>query len=90
VSTLVCCECEHSSCASDRICLPHFLPSPPPAGLGRVLIESLGLESVARVNTPMVPGVRLEVACVHVDARQGIWRLDEAPVPMQHQEELVC
>ena len=48
------------------------------AGLGRVLLEEMGLETVVRINRPVRPGDELEVRCSHVDVKQGVWRLDAA------------
>ena len=49
------------------------------AGLGRVLLQGLGLETVVRVNSPATPGAALHVRCSHVDPTLGTWRLDEVP-----------
>lgn len=48
-------------------------------GLGRVLMEDLGLETVVRINQPVQPGERLLVRCSHTDVRSGMWRLDVVP-----------
>ncbi|KAK9829763.1 hypothetical protein WJX72_007759 [[Myrmecia] bisecta] len=46
-------------------------------GLARVLLEDLGLETVTRINRPLMPGERLQLACTFVDVRNGLFRLEE-------------
>ncbi|PRW58916.1 ribonuclease [Chlorella sorokiniana] len=45
-------------------------------GLGRVLMDGLGLETVVRINSPVQPGDQLVVKCSHTDVKMGMWRLD--------------
>ena len=47
------------------------------AGLGRVLLEDLGLECLVKVARPAVPGTRLKVRCSSADPGMGLFRLDE-------------
>ena len=48
------------------------------AGLARVLLEELGLESIVKVARPGTPGMRFRVRCVTADPLMGMYRLDEA------------
>ncbi|EFN57481.1 hypothetical protein CHLNCDRAFT_143004 [Chlorella variabilis] len=48
-------------------------------GLARVLLGGLGLETVLRINSPVEPGERVYVRCVHTDVRQGMYRLEVVP-----------
>jgi exoribonuclease-2 len=48
------------------------------AGLGRVLLEGLGLETIVRVSRPAVPGTSFAVKCVSADPLLGMYRLEEA------------
>lgn len=47
------------------------------SGLGAVLLDDLGLETVARINRPASPGAPLRVRCVHADPEQGVFRLED-------------
>ncbi|KAL4445906.1 hypothetical protein ABPG77_009105 [Micractinium sp. CCAP 211/92] len=56
-------------------------------GLGRVLLNRLGLETVVRINSPVQPGDELFLRCAHIDVRMGVWRLEpvhHSQVSMQH------
>jgi len=48
------------------------------AGLGRVLVEDLGLESLVKMARPTIPGEKLRVRCSSADPLMGMFRLDEA------------
>lgn len=49
------------------------------AGLGRVLLDDLGLETIVRVSRPAVPGTTFRVRCVSADPLLAMYRLEEAP-----------
>ncbi|KAL4425691.1 hypothetical protein ABPG75_009707 [Micractinium tetrahymenae] len=56
-------------------------------GLGRVLLNRLGLETVVRFNSPVQPGDELFLRCSQTDVRMGMWRLEPVPhsqVSLQH------
>lgn len=57
------------------------------AGLGRVLLHRMGLETVVRINSPVQPGDELFLRCSHTDVRMGVWRLEpvhHTQVSLQH------
>lgn len=47
------------------------------AGLGRVLLDDLGLESLVKTARPAMPGSKLEVKCSSADPLTSSLRLDE-------------
>jgi exoribonuclease-2 len=47
------------------------------AGLGRVLLEGLGLEGIVKVTRPAGPGAALRVRCTSADPLLGMYRLEE-------------
>jgi exoribonuclease-2 len=47
-------------------------------GLARVLLNDLGLETIARIVRPATPGTKLIVRCSSADPGLGIYRLTEA------------
>ncbi len=58
----------------DAMCLGWFKQE---AGLARVLLEDLGLESLVKVARPTNPGTRFKVKCTSADPLMGMYRLDE-------------
>lgn len=47
------------------------------SGLGRVLMDDLGLETMMKINSPVVPGVKIRVKISQLDASAGTWRVEE-------------
>lgn len=47
-------------------------------GLARVLLNDLGLETIARIVRPAAPGSKLIVRCTSADPGMGVYRLTEA------------
>jgi exoribonuclease-2 len=47
------------------------------AGLGRVLLDGLGLESIVKVGRPAAAGAPLRVRCTSADPLLGMYRLEE-------------
>lgn len=44
-----------------------------------MLLDALGVETMARVNRPASPGGALRLRCVHADPEQGVYRLEDVP-----------
>ena len=44
-----------------------------------MLLEGLGLETVARVNRPATPGARFCLRITHLDVPLGQWRMEDVP-----------
>ena len=48
------------------------------AGLARILLPDLGLESVMRIDRPIKPGEQLDVCLSFVDVPKGSYKFSEA------------
>lgn len=48
------------------------------AGLARILLEDIGLETIMKINRPAQPGDKLTVSVGYVDIPKGVYKFEES------------